>query len=142
MRFDHLVLCSTPVCVCAIVLSGCGGNTLIKSSNSTTPRGQVPTVVSVAEQVNGVAPNRKQEVQFSEPMDSSTINAQSFQVTDSSGKLAQGMVSYDPAFNTASFLPDPALQAGATYTATINTSAASTDGDQETLHHAAVMHYQ
>ena len=128
MRFDHLVFCSTPVCVCAILLSGCGGNALIKSSNSTTPTGQVPTVVSVAEQVNGVAPNRKQEVQFSEPMDPSTINAQSFKVADASGKLAQGTVSYDPGYNTASFLPSPSLQPGTTYTATISTGATSSGG--------------
>jgi 6-phosphogluconolactonase (cycloisomerase 2 family) len=128
MRFDHLVFCSTPMCVCVLVLSGCGGNALIKSSNSATSAGQVPTVLAVAEQVNGVAPNRKQEVQFSIAMDPATVNAQSFQVLDSSGKLAMGIVSYDPDFNTASFFPDPALEVGANYTATINTSAASNDG--------------
>jgi hypothetical protein len=128
MRFDHLVFFSTSVCVCALVLSGCGSNTLIKSSNSTTSSGQVPTVLAVAEQVNGVAPNRKQEVQFSVAMDPSTINAQSFQVTDSSGKLAQGTVSYDPDFETASFLPNPPLQPGTSYTATITSAVGSTGG--------------
>ena len=92
------------------------------------PTGAVPTVIAVGEQVNGVAPNRKQEVQFSEAMDPATINAQSFQVTDSSGKAMLGTVSYDPDFEIASFLPNPALQTGATYTATITTAAASTGG--------------
>lgn len=65
MRFDRLVLCSIPLYVCALLLSGCGGSTLIKRSNSTSPTGAIPAVIAVGEQVNGVAPNRKQEVQFS-----------------------------------------------------------------------------
>ena len=128
MRFDHVGFCTTPACICALVLSGCGGNVLTTSSNTPAPIGPAPTVIAVGEQVNGVAPNRKQEVQFSEAMDPSTINAQSFHVTDSSGKLAQGTVSYDPNFETASFLPTPALQVNATYTSTITIAAASTGG--------------
>jgi hypothetical protein len=95
-------------------------------SNSANPSGPAPTVVAVGDQVNGVAPNRIQEVQFSEAMDPSTINAQSFQVTDSSGKTMPGNVSYDPDFNTASYQPNPPLQANSHYTATITTAAAST----------------
>src|SRR4051794_32445589 len=127
MRFDSFLLRSTPLCVCALVLSGCS-STIMTSSNSVNPTGQAPAVIAVGDQVNGVAPNRKQEVQFSEAMDPSTINAQSFQVSDSSGKLAQGTVSYDSGFGIASFLPNPALKSGATYTATITTAAASAGG--------------
>jgi Big-like domain-containing protein len=99
-----------------LTLSGCGGTPIV-SFNSPAPTGTPPSVVAVGEQVNGVAPNRKQEVQFSEAMGLATINAQSFQVTDSSGKSMLGTVSYGPDFETASFLPNPALQTGASYTA-------------------------
>jgi hypothetical protein len=128
MRYPRLVSLSILVFAVSLVLSGCGSTQIAMSSNSAAPTGTPPTVVGAAEQVEGVAPNRKQEVRFSEAMDASTINAQSFQVADSSGKLAQGTVSYDPYFETASFLPNPALQTGATYTATITTAVASTGG--------------
>ena len=130
MRYPRLALFSLPICAVALALSGCSSSLMSPSSNpvSNSGSGAAPVVVAIGDQVNGVAPNRKQEVQFSEAMDPSTINAQTFQVSDSSGKLAPGIVSYDPDFNIASFLPDPALQAGAAYTATITTSAASTGG--------------
>lgn len=72
--------------------------------------------------------NRKQEVQFSQAMDASTINAKSFTVTDSSGNAMTGAVSYDADFYTASFEPSPALAANTTYTVTITTAAASAGG--------------
>lgn len=125
MRYPRLVLLSFLICVASLVLSGCGSAKLMSSGSS---GGATPVVFAVGDQVNGVAPNRKQEVQFNEAMNPATINSQSLQVGDSTGKLAQGAVSYDPDFNTASFLPDPALQSGATYTATITTAAASADG--------------
>ncbi len=132
MRYPLLAIVSSSICVASLVLSGCSSSLMSTNSpaptNSPTSTGPVPTVIAVGEQVNGVAPNRKQEVQFSEAMDPATINAQSFQVTDSSGKTMQGTVSYDSDFEIASFLPNPALQTGATYTATITTAVASTGG--------------
>lgn len=128
MRNSRLVLFSYPILAVAMVLSGCGGTVAMDSKGSPSGTGPVPTVAAIGEQVNGVAPNRKQEVQFSEAMDPSTINAQSFQVTDSSGKLMQGTVSYDSNFNTVSFLPNPALQANTGYRATITTAVASAGG--------------
>jgi hypothetical protein len=128
MRYPCLFSLSILTFAVSLAMSGCGGTPIAMNSNSTAPTGTPPTVIAAAEQVNGVATNRKQEVQFSEAMNPATINAQSFQVTDSSGKLAQGTVSYDPDFETASFLPNPALQTGATYTATITTAVASTGG--------------
>lgn len=128
MQYSRLTFLSSLICAASLALSGCGSSSIVMSSKSAGPTGAAPTVIAVGEQVNGVAPNRKQEVQFSEAMDTASINAQSFQVADSSGKLAQGTVSYDPDFNTASFLPNPALQNGATYKATITTEVASTGG--------------
>jgi hypothetical protein len=127
MRYPRLVSVSLLVFAVSLALNGCGGTPIV-GSNSAAATGPVPTVSAVVVQVNGVAPNRKEEVQFSEAMDPSTINAQSFQVTDSSGKSMQGAVSYDANFQTASFLPNPALQTNASYTATITTAVASTGG--------------
>jgi hypothetical protein len=113
------------VCAATLTLSGCGGSNTASDPPAT---GAAPTVAGVGFQTNGVAANRKQEVQFSEAMDPATINAQTFQVADSSGKLTTGTVSYDSEFSVASFQPSPALQPGATYTAKISTAASSAGG--------------
>ena len=121
----------TSALLTTLVLSGCGSSPMgssLAGNNNSSQSGTPPTVSAVGVQVNGAAANRKQEVQFSEAMDPSTINAQSFQITDSSGKQAQGTVTYDPDYNIASFQPSPALQAGATYTGTITTAAVSAGG--------------
>ncbi|SPE23476.1 exported hypothetical protein [Candidatus Sulfotelmatomonas gaucii] len=111
-----------------VLLAGCSST--LMTENATDPAsGAVPTVSAVAEQVNGVAPNRKQEVQFSEAMDASTINAKTFTVTDSSGNAVSGAVTYDASYDIASFQPNPALQTGATYTVTVTTGVASTGGE-------------
>lgn len=119
--------------ISTLVLSGCGA-----SVNLPQNTGAVPTVAAVATQVDGTAPNRKQEVQFSEPMDQATISTQSFQVSDSAGNKMPGSVTYDSDFETASFQPTPALQSGVTYTATITTAAASAGG----VHLAGAYSYQ
>jgi hypothetical protein len=77
--------------------------------------GAVPTVIAVAEQLNEVAPNRKQEVQFSEAMDPATINTKILTAADSAGDPVAGVVGYDTDYNIASFQPNPAFQANATY---------------------------
>jgi hypothetical protein len=70
---------SPPVCTCVLltlttlILSGCGGSSVARTQNGNMAQGAPPTVSAVATQVNGVAPNREQEVQFSEAMDASTI---------------------------------------------------------------------
>ena len=115
----------TSVFFTALILTGCGSSYNI---NGGLAQGAAPIIAAVALQVNGVAPNRKQEVQFSEAMDPATINAQSFQVADSSGNLMPGAVTYEADSNIASFLPDPALATGATYTATITTAVTSAGG--------------
>ncbi len=118
----HRLLC-TSVFFTVLVLTGCGSNAPLLQNG-----GAAPTVAAVALQVNGNAPNRKQEVQFNGAMDPATINGHSFQVADSTGTLVPGSVTYDTNFDIASFLPSPALRPGATYTATITTAAASAAG--------------
>jgi hypothetical protein len=112
--------------VAALALTGCGSN--MTSSNFSQNLKAAPAVSAVAVQVDGNAPNRKQEVQFNEPMDPATINSRTFQVADSSGNPAPGAVTYDANFDIASFQPSPALRPGATYTATITTAATSAAG--------------
>lgn len=124
-RAAHFLLC-TSLSFTSLILMGCGSN--MNPSKLAQSRGAAPAVAAVALQVNGNAPNRKQEVQFAGPIDPNTINAQSFQVADSSGRPAPGTVTYDSNFDTASFLPTPALRPGATYTATITTAVTSAAG--------------
>lgn len=118
----HPLLCTSAV-FAALMLAGCGSNAPLLQNE-----GAVPAVVAVALQVNGNAPNRKQEVQFSGPMDPATINAHSFQVADSGGNPMPGAVTYDSNFDIASFQPTPALRPGTTYTATLTTAATSAAG--------------
>lgn len=135
---------SSLVCTSALafifLFAGCG--TSVTPATSAAPStnagsGPAPTVAAVAEQVDGVAPNRKQEIQFSEAMDPSTINSQTFQIADSSGKSVSGIVAYDPDFHTTTFQPSPALQSNASYSATITTGVASATG----VHMAAAYSY-
>lgn len=119
-----LILYTSPAFFMTLVLTGCGSG-MNFTQNGSSAQGAAPTVTGVATQVNGDAPNRKQEVQFSEAMPPTTINSQSFQVVDASGNLMPGTVTYDSEFETASFLPNPALKSGTTYTATITKAAAS-----------------
>lgn len=121
------------VCTCAFtfltILFGCGANSVpLSSSNPNNGTGPVPAVTAQAIEVNGVAPNRKQEVQFSEAMDPATINNKTFAITDAGGNPVPGDVSYDSSFNIGIFQPTPALQTDTTYTATVTTGAASTGG--------------
>ncbi len=109
------------VLLATLFFAGCG-------SNAPLIQGTPPTVIGNAVQVDGVAPNRRQEVQFSQAMNASTINAQSLRVTDASGDTMPGTVTYDSNFDIASFQPTPALQAGATYNVTLSTAVTSASG--------------
>ena len=122
------VLLCTAAFTVATLLGGCGATSVPVSNNTNSGTGPVPTVIAQAVEVNGVAPNRKQEVQFSEAMNPATINDKTFVVTDAGGNTVPGDVSYDSSFNIGIFAPDPALKTGTTYTATITTGAASTGG--------------
>lgn len=115
----RVLFCTIAFTVCQ-VLSSCG------SSGSGT--GPAPMVSAVAIQVNGVAPNRKQEVQFSEAMNPATIDGKTFVIRDAAGNLVTGNVTYDADYNVALFQPTPALATGAQYSGTVTTGAQSTGG--------------
>lgn len=130
MRYPRLILLSFTACAAAILLNGCGGTftSNANSSNPSSPSGPAPVVEALGEQVNGVAPNRWQYVQFNEPMDASTINSQTFMVADSSGRPVPGNVIYNANFEIAGFQPNPVLADNATYTLTVTTGVASARG--------------
>lgn len=121
------VACASTL-VFSTLLVGCGSS-LNPRSTFTSASASSLTVTAVAEQVNGVAPNRKQEVQFSAALNPSTVNASTFLITDASGKAVSGVVSYDPVFNLAIFQPRPVLQMMQKYTATLTTGIADQGGD-------------
>ncbi|KAA6459081.1 hypothetical protein DYQ86_17550 [Acidobacteria bacterium AB60] len=124
MRFPYLASVSLSVCA-GLVFSGCSSTSISGSGGASAA---APSVVAVGVQNNGVAPNRWQYVQFNEAMDASTINAQTFVVTDSGGKGVAGKVTYYPDLEVAGFEPSPALQENASYMATITTGVASMQG--------------
>ncbi len=139
MQLSRFVLLFVPICMLCVTLGGCGSGMTTSGTGPesgagpgfgvgpVTGSGPAPVVVGLSAQAGDVAPDGKLEAQFSEAMDAATIDATSFTVTDSAGKPAPGVVSYDPAFDIASFLPHPALKADESYTATITTAAASAD---------------
>ena len=131
MRATRPVLFCSTAFTLTFLLAGCG--TMVSSrSNSSTgtagPSGPPPTVVATALQVNGVAPNRRQEVQFSEPMNPASINNKTIQMRDADGNMVQGIVSYDPDFQVASFDPSPALETNTKYTGIVTTGVQSASG--------------
>jgi Big-like domain-containing protein len=132
-------LFSTIAFTLSIYLASCGSvSHPVVSTTTNSGTGPVPTVAALAMQTNGVAPNRKQEVQFSEAMDATTINAKTFLVTDAGGNAVPGVVTYDSDYNVATFAPTPALKTDTQYSATITTGAASVGG----MHLAANYSYQ
>lgn len=135
MPHARLVLFSSLIAATSLTLSGCTGS--LMSSNSATPTGPAPAMVAVGEQVNGVAPNRWQYVQFNEAMDPSTIDNRTFVVADSSGKPVAGTVVYNDGFQVAGFKPTPPLQQNANYTVTVSTDVANMQG----VHLAAAYTY-
>lgn len=126
-----LVLSVPSVLAIGILLAGCGSSTVSNPGGSGNPgsgSGPAPAVSASAMAATGVAPNNMLEVQFSEAMDATTINAKTFTVADSSGNAVSGAVSYDSDFNVASFTPTTALLTSTMYTATIGTGVASSGG--------------
>lgn len=113
----------------SLYLASCGSSTSpVVSSTTPAGRGPVPAVSALAVELNGVAPNRKQEAQFSEAMDPSTISSKTFLIADAGGNQMPGVVTYDPDFDVALFQPTPALATNTQYTATITTGARSKGG--------------
>ena len=90
-----------------------------------------PTVTSVlaAAGATGVCPNKVVTATFSQAMQSSTINAQTFVLTGPGSTAITGTVSYDAASNTAIFAPSASLPLNTTFTATITTGVKDTYGN-------------
>ena len=82
---------------------------------------EIPTVVtrSPAADTMGVSITKVITVSFSEPMDSTTITADSFILSDGVSSVA-GTVTFDAASNTASFTPAVPLTHNTSYTVTLS----------------------
>ncbi len=65
---------------------------------------------------------------FSEAMQSSSLNAGTFTLADSSGTSVSGAVTYDAPSDTATFTPSSSLSYATSYTATITTGATASNG--------------
>lgn len=108
----------------AVFIAGCGdsGGTDVTATPNTTPNPSAPTVGSTnpGNSTIDVATNRQNAVTFSEEMDPSTINDQTFILMQGDTPVP-GTVSYSGF--TATFNPTHPLAASTTYTATITTGA-------------------
>ena len=97
------------------------------SANTCIP----PTVISVTPP-NGSnlnCPNKVLTATFSEAMNPSTIDAETFLLATSGGVSVSGTVSYDSSTNMAIFAPTAALALSTKYVATITTGAKNLAGD-------------
>lgn len=73
-------------------------------------------------------PNSQIKATFSDPMDPSTINTDTFRVMDSGGNTLEGTVTYDSGTRTATFTPASPMVKYASYMATVTTGATGADG--------------
>lgn len=106
------------------LLVGCTGLRPASPQTTAQPLAATgPTVLAVAAQDNGVAPNREIAVTFSDAMDPATINGKTFFITG-----VDGAVSYDAASKIASLKPAAQLKPLTAYTATVTTGVANTSG--------------
>ncbi len=83
----------------------------------------VAPVISTTSPANGavnVLIDSPVSANFSAAMDPTTITNAAFTLADASGAPVNGTVSYDPASQTATFIPSANLAADTTYTATIS----------------------
>lgn len=93
---------------------------------------QTPPTVTSTTPANGesdVTTSRFITAIFSEPMDSSTITASTFTVSDINSNSLEGTVSYNDTTNTAIFTPSVVMALATTYTATITTGARDIAGN-------------
>jgi len=84
-----------------------------------------PTVISTspASGASGISTGTNVAATFSEAMDASTINSNTFELRDPANTLVAATVTYDSASKTATLDPTPTLTAPTTYTATIKGGA-------------------
>jgi len=78
----------------------------------------------------GVAVNTPVTVTFTKPMESASINADSFIVKDAGGNLVNGSISYDNANNKATFTPSSSFGYSTQYTATVKKTVKSLAGTE------------
>ena len=90
-----------------------------------------PTIISrsPADGAIDVATNTVVTVTFSEPMDTTTINAANIKLADSLGTAVAGAVTYNAATNAATFTPTSALNNKAKYTLTVTTGVKDVAGN-------------
>jgi N-acetylneuraminic acid mutarotase len=102
-----------------LALLGCSGGSSGGSQRDTTP----PSVVSTSPTTGatGVSPTAAITVSFSEPMDPTTVNGATFQLTDEGGRLVAGTVTCGG--STATFTPLSSLTWSTGYTAVVTTGA-------------------
>ena len=115
----------------AAVVAGCGGDS--GNNSGGFGFGVAPTVTSTtpAGGATDVPTNRKVTARFSKEMTATTINKNTFKLTALSpaGQVdVAADVAFDPATNTATLSPAPALATGTTFTATITTGAQEAGG--------------
>jgi hypothetical protein len=105
-----------------------GSNALQSNYSWSFVTGSVPIVTSTdpANAATGVVLNKKLTATFSEAMDASTINANTFLLKQGLQAIA-GTVTVNGA--NAVFTPSQTLAANTVYTATINTGAKNADGN-------------
>jgi RHS repeat-associated protein len=113
------------------------------TGNQTTPEFQstfttgsttdsiTPTVVQTSPQsdATGVPISAPIVVQFSNPMDPSTLTLQAFTVNDPVTGPVPGMIQVDPAGTTASFIPQGFLSVGRTFSAILTSAIEDSSGN-------------
>jgi hypothetical protein len=99
-----------------------------EDSGSTTPPRVTSTVPT--NKATGVAPLTNITATFSEDMDASTINTNTFKVFEiSTGTKLSGTVSYNAQTDTATYNPTESLKLGVTYRAVVSTKAKDLAGN-------------
>lgn len=111
---------------CTGVTTGLFGTSCGKGLDATPPK----IMSSNASSTAGPFPaNEGITASFTEPMNESSINENTFLVMDSFGNQLAGMVTYNPEVRTATFTATDGLAYSAAYTATITTGVMDAEGN-------------
>lgn len=97
-------------------------------STAAAPVPPTVTAVSPANGATNVAVNSPVAATFSEAMNAASITASSFTVVPQGGSAVAGTIAYNGGQMTATFTPSASLAYNKTYTGTITTSAAASNG--------------
>ncbi|HEY7865337.1 MAG TPA: Ig-like domain-containing protein, partial [Psychromonas sp.] len=107
------------------LIAGCNSG----SDSSTENSGSTVISTNPADGDKAAPLNHKVIATFSEAMDATTIDTQSFSVKDAGGAALSGVINVDAASHSASFTPaGSGFAAGTDYTATLTTAIKSTAG--------------